>query len=949
MMKKKLPVRLSAALLAMVMVLTLLPAAQAAVSSCPVCRASCEMNVIREASCREEGIYEYLCRNVAGSCPMANKSNLVKGAVLDPNNHADAVYTDNGDGTHTGRCSYHVSHSADVLIGPEKHTVNAGGVCTKCGAVDYSNVEMNLPERLTVPVALNSTGAKLSVGEVKLTLGGQTNITGDYNISYNWYYNNSPVANTAEYVLPADITGREGTYNYILFVSAVPKSSLRQPVSGSCIVTVQVEELLTASATVSTEDGYFFLGDPDAWSGDSVSSQIYAAVQDACPRTADPSYVVFHTLPNSTVGSLGVSAQSAYYYFEDNGRRNALDDVKFSVNTGSGSTTGDYTVGFTAYDTEGGSYAGVLTITVQQHAGDMDVVLTSSKNEPAVLSASDFEDFWLKNHPNGSLDSIRFKETPRSTEGSLYVDYVSSAVPGIRVTTKDSFYVDPGRNRYGINAVTFLPGVKQADYITLDFEAHGIKDNGRAGYLDGTLYIFFHTGGSADVTVAASSSGTALSPASFQKAYQEVTGSTGVSFYILLLDVPAKGGLYVGRTATRQGTLLTPRTVSNYPFSYSDSRGESISSLSYVPAAGTASESIRYVACTPQGKPMYTGKITFTSSGSTPVQTGLVLNLVCPAAGVKLSAGSFENLPGAMAPKLTMVSFTPPAASYGALYYGRTDTNPGAAITSSNSYFSAVTVNPPAGSLSLNDLTFVPAAGVTGLVPIAFTAIDASNNRYTGTLRITVTASSTTNPGGSTTNPGGSTTQPKKTFSDVSASHWSYPYITELATSGVLNGFDDGTFRPGNTVTLGQTLKMIMIAANPDKYGDIKPTSSTAHWASGYLAQAETDGLLPANLSKDLERSVSRYTIAEIACKAMGLQPVLNAASTPFSDMPLTNQSAQYVLPLYNAKIITGSVNKAGQTVYYGVNAITREEFAAIVWRIQSYMQNGYVGTIAVG
>ena len=940
MMKRTFPARLSAALLALVMVLTLLPAAQAAASNCPVCRSSCEMNVIREASCHEEGVYEYLCRNAAGNCPMANKSNLVKGAVLDPNNHADAVYTDNGDGTHTGRCTYHVSHSADAYIGPEKHTVNAAGVCAKCGAVDYSNVEMKLPEQLTIPVALNSTGAKLSVGEVILTLGGQTNITGDYNISYNWYYNNAPVANTAEYVLPDDVTGQEGTYNYILFVSAVPKGSLRQPVSGSCIVTVQVEELLTASATVSTEDGYFFLGDPDAWSGESVSSQIYAAVQDACPRSASPSHVVFHTLPNSTVGSLGVSAQSAYY-FEDNGRRNPLDDVKFSVNTGSGSTTGDYTVSFTAYDTEGGSYPGVLTVTVQQYAGNMDVVLTASKGEPAVLSASDFEDFWLKVHPDGVLDSIRFKETPRSTEGSLYVDYVSSAAPGVRVTTKDSFYVDPGRNRYSINAVAFLSGVKQTDYITLDFEAHGTKNNGRAGYLDGTLYIFFHSGGSADITITAAAAGTALSPASFQKAYQAVTGSAGTSFYIQLLDVPAKGGLYVGRTATRQGTLLTPRTVSSYPFSYSDGLGESISSVTYVPAAGTVSESIRYVACTPQGKPMYTGKITFTSSTIT-TPAGLVLNLTCPATGVKLSAGSFENLPGAMAPKLTMVSFSPLAVSYGALYYGRTDANPGAAITSSNTYFSTVTVNPPAGSLSINDLTFVPAAGVTGVVPVSFTAIDASNNRYTGTLRITVTASPTTpDP----TVP----SKPAKTFTDVSKTHWSYPYITELTTSGVLNGYDDGTFRPGSPVTMGQALKMIMIAANPGRYGDLEPTSATAHWASGYLEQATADGLLPAGANRDLERSVNRYTIAEIACKAMGLSPVVNAASTPFADMSLAHQSAQYVLPLYNAKIITGSVNKSGQTVFYGVNAITREEFAAIVWRIQSYMQNGYVGAIAVG
>ena len=950
--KKSLPARLSAALLALVLTLALVPAGRAFTDICPQCKAACEVKVVREPNCHEEGVYEYLCTNTQGNCPMAGKSNLVKGST-DPKNH-DAVYSDEGNGYHTGLCSH---HNPAVSIPAEPHEFN-NGVCTKCGAVDYSDVKMNLPKELTVPVALNNSEAKLSVGEIRLTLGS-ANVTDDYSITYNWYYNGSPVASTEEYLLPSTITGKEGTYYYTLFVSAVPKSSLRQNVSGSCNVTVRVEELITASATISTDESTLFLGDPDTWSGESVSTQIYAAVQDLCPRNEDPDYVVFHTLPNSTVGSLGVSALSTPYYFEDSVRRNALDDVKFTVNTGSGSTTGDYTVGFTAYDTKGNDYAGVLTITVQQYAGDMDVVLTTSRNTAVTLSTEDFEDFWAKTHPSGVLDSISFRETPRSTEGSLYVDYVSASAPGVRVTTKDSFYVEPGRRQYGIDAVTFLPGVKQTDYITLDFTAEGTRNNGRSTSLDGTLYIFFSNSGSADVAITAAAGGTVLSPESFQKAYQTATGGTGSSFYIQLLDVPARGELYVGRTATRQGTLLTAKNISNYPFSYSDSRGESISSVTYVPASGVTSESVRYVACSSQGKPLYTGKITFTSGASTvpPTTTGLVLNLTSPSTGVKLTASSFENLAN---PKLTMVSFTPPAASYGAFYYGRTETNPGTPITSSNSYFSASSTNAIAGALSLNDLTFVPNAGYTGVVPIAFSAFDAANNRCSGTLRITVTASGTTNPGTTTpgtttpgtTTPGTTTpvtpTQPAKTFSDVPKTAGSYPYITALTTTGAIDGYPDGSFKPGNPVLLGEALKLIMSAVNPTEYSNLAPTSS--HWASGYLARAIQDGLLPASTTeKDLERNANRYTIAEISTKVLKLAPVENAAATPFADMPLTNASAKYVLALYNAKIVTGSTNKSGQVVYYGVNAITREEFATIVWRMQSYTQNGFVGTVAVG
>lgn len=186
--------------------------------------------------------------------------------------------------------------------------------------------------------------------------------------------------------------------------------------------------------------------------------------------------------------------------------------------------------------------------------------------------------------------------------------------------------------------------------------------------------------------------------------------------------------------------------------------------------------------------------------------------------------------------------------------------------------------------------------------------------------------------------------RPLKVFSDVPSTQWSYPYITALTTSGALSGYPDGTFRPSNPVTLGEALKLIMWVANPTEYSDLPATSS--HWASGYLDRAIKDGLLPTNTDTGLDRYTDRYTIAEIAAKAMKLAPVQNPACSPFADMPLTNASTKYVLSLYNAEIVTGSVNKSGQTVYYGINAITREEFATIVWRIQSYMQNGYVGTI---
>jgi hypothetical protein len=51
------------------------------------------------------------------------------------------------------------------------------------------------------------------------------------------------------------------------------------------------------------------------------------------------------------------------------------------------------------------------------------------------------------------------------------------------------------------------------------------------------------------------------------------------------------------------------------------------------------------------------------------------------------------------------------------------------------------------------------------------------------------------------------------TFSDVPEGYVFYPYIRWLACRQVISGYSDGTFRPGNTVTRGQLLKMVVNAA----------------------------------------------------------------------------------------------------------------------------------------
>lgn len=52
---------------------------------------------------------------------------------------------------------------------------------------------------------------------------------------------------------------------------------------------------------------------------------------------------------------------------------------------------------------------------------------------------------------------------------------------------------------------------------------------------------------------------------------------------------------------------------------------------------------------------------------------------------------------------------------------------------------------------------------------------------------------------------------PTATFSDVPTDDWAYPYVETALSRGILGGYADGTFRPGQTVTRAQLSKMLVL------------------------------------------------------------------------------------------------------------------------------------------
>lgn len=79
-------------------------------------------------------------------------------------------------------------------------------------------------------------------------------------------------------------------------------------------------------------------------------------------------------------------------------------------------------------------------------------------------------------------------------------------------------------------------------------------------------------------------------------------------------------------------------------------------------------------------------------------------------------------------------------------------------------------------------------------------------------------------------------------FPDVPTDHWSNGYVTKAAELGIVNGYPDGNFGPGDTVTYEQVLTMIVRTVGLEDEAE-----KAGGYPTGYVGVAEefgfTDGL----------------------------------------------------------------------------------------------------------
>jgi hypothetical protein len=179
---------------------------------------------------------------------------------------------------------------------------------------------------------------------------------------------------------------------------------------------------------------------------------------------------------------------------------------------------------------------------------------------------------------------------------------------------------------------------------------------------------------------------------------------------------------------------------------------------------------------------------------------------------------------------------------------------------------------------------------------------------------------------------------PGATFSDVPAGYWAAPYIEQLAGAGVIDGFPDGTFRPGDPVTRAQFVKMLALATGLRPAAGATPFADVAasDWYAPYVAAALRAGLIQGVApdafapSSPITREQMAVMVARALAAAARARPLPQSAAAAFRDLPGVDAWAQQDVQMV-ARL--GIMNGFPDGGFHPLDETTRAQAAAVLAR----------------
>ena len=188
-------------------------------------------------------------------------------------------------------------------------------------------------------------------------------------------------------------------------------------------------------------------------------------------------------------------------------------------------------------------------------------------------------------------------------------------------------------------------------------------------------------------------------------------------------------------------------------------------------------------------------------------------------------------------------------------------------------------------------------------------------------------------------------------FSDVPGAHTFHDAVVWCSGQSIVNGYEDNTFRPANTVSRSNFTVMLsraFFAADIEKYKNPIYISSGTFWAN-YQAMMANQALNNTSFADDtdnvqeMSRSISRYDMAQLITNIMTSQGFPASSSdksaaiakiTDYNTIP--SQYRDAVANVYALGIITGYSDGS----FSGEVTMNRGQAAVVIYRMMQYSGN---------
>ncbi len=168
-------------------------------------------------------------------------------------------------------------------------------------------------------------------------------------------------------------------------------------------------------------------------------------------------------------------------------------------------------------------------------------------------------------------------------------------------------------------------------------------------------------------------------------------------------------------------------------------------------------------------------------------------------------------------------------------------------------------------------------------------------------------------------------------YYDLPADHWAAQSVSVLGGNGIISGYEDGSYRPDNSITRAEFAKLVISAfsVNAAEINDFSDVAST-DWYAPFVAKAAGSGLITGYEGIfNPNGNISRQDAALILYRMASLAGVVYLGNANFADInDIDVYAITAVRGLANASIISGDSNYR----FNPKNNLSRAEAAKLLY-----------------